>query len=649
MKVFGLRWFLFILCFCCGSDRTVAQIEELQKQLDNQLKSQTVFYQDTFEAEITLHNTSSQDLELSMNLGNAQYQQYEIRYDDGEEINLYTGQYMPRNRVGELRDYEEINFLIEADKQVHIKIEAWNQTKDDLKINPHIRLRSNNVVTLIKWFRISPLGVVTSMIFLGGVFMFMIYFLAISIANPVDYRWYYTLHLLFAFIFYLVYLDHVFQINYLFPNNSLFAAKIIEFIRIPVLFFYLIFFIKILGLKKKTLKVNSIFLIGILLIYIWSIWFSNDLSFALNKIFFLYLLFFVISTVSNYKLYKVWRGQIKNYIIPGSIIFGLCVLPEAFHLLSSDRHYDLEGFYINSIKLFSFNFSQLGILISLIFFSIAIGYKQREILLDRNLVQEKFIGELEKNKALQEQLNQNLRSEIKVTTDQLTKKEAEVVRSEYENRILQLESELLSSQMSPHFIFNSLNSVKYYALTKPAMETANFVTSFAKLMRIILNNSRKKKITISEEVEFLDMYLEVERKRFDKKFDYKIVVDRGLDKYNTHIPPMLLQPYIENSLWHGLLHKKTPGHILITMKVEGDDLLCVIEDNGIGREASTMMNRTKERNRTMSHGIAITSKRIEIINDLFDNSASTKAEDLYDENNVAAGTRITIQLPKMAI
>jgi len=282
--------------------------------------------------------------------------------------------------------------------------------------------------------------------------------------------------------------------------------------------------------------------------------------------------------------------------------------------------------------------TQIGTLIECLLFSAGLGYKTKLVLDEKNRTQNELILKLEENQKLQDALTQKLKEEVDV-------KDKERITVDYENKILVLESELLSSQMNPHFIFNSLNSIKYYALTQPPVETAKFVTSFAKLMRIILNNSKRKKISLREEIEFLDTYLTVEQKRFDKKFNYEIFVDSVINVENTYIPPMLLQPYIENALWHGLLHKSEPGKISISVTENHEYLIFVIEDDGIGRKASGKVKQSKSKNKPISYGTSITSDRLQLLNDIYKTNASVIVEDLQDDSNLSCGTRITLKLP----
>ena len=163
----------------------------------------------------------------------------------------------------------------------------------------------------------------------------------------------------------------------------------------------------------------------------------------------------------------------------------------------------------------------------------------------------------------------------------------------HSRELAQLEMSALRAQMNPHFLFNSLNSIKNFALTKGPKETASYLTKFSHLIRLILQNSKSPLVNLKDELEALKLYIEIESLRFAQKFKFKFQVDEGLLISSIQIPPLILQPFVENSIWHGLMHKKEgEGHLIISVKDQGNSIQCTIEDNGIGRE---MAKKNQER------------------------------------------------------
>jgi hypothetical protein len=220
----------------------------------------------------------------------------------------------------------------------------------------------------------------------------------------------------------------------------------------------------------------------------------------------------------------------------------------------------------------------------------------------------------------------------------------ESARTEVNKKFAELELKALRSQMNPHFMFNSLNSIKNYILqAKPAL-AAEYLSNFAHLIRMILQNSREKTITLQEELDTLILYIELEQLRFDEEFEFSCVIDPGLTLDQIQIPPMLLQPYVENAIWHGLMHKKDRGHLLLQFSKEGNKVACIIDDDGVGREnARNMKSLSAVKYKSM--GMGINQDRIEIMNKMDALGISTEVMDKHDVVGQPSGTRVTVLIP----
>jgi ligand-binding sensor domain-containing protein len=211
--------------------------------------------------------------------------------------------------------------------------------------------------------------------------------------------------------------------------------------------------------------------------------------------------------------------------------------------------------------------------------------------------------------------------------------------------ISKVELKALRAQMNPHFVFNSLNSIQHYILNSKSNEAAKYLNKFAKLIRIILSNSEKSMVTVNEDVESLNLYLELESMRFDGKFDYTINVDKSVDGDYDEIPPMLMQPYIENAILHGLNPKETKGHLKIDIFIKNNYIVCRITDDGIGRVKSGEIKRTTPGNLHKSLGMKITSERVRILNDINKSDLSVSVTDMQDANGNSNGTMVEIYIP----
>ncbi|MEP1781460.1 histidine kinase [Reichenbachiella sp.] len=200
----------------------------------------------------------------------------------------------------------------------------------------------------------------------------------------------------------------------------------------------------------------------------------------------------------------------------------------------------------------------------------------------------------------------------------------------------------LRSQMNPHFIFNALNSVNQFVALNDERAANKFLAEFSKLMRMVLDNSQKEFISLREEQEMIALYLKLEHYRFRDQFDYGFEIDPSLDLDELEIPPMLIQPYIENAIWHGLRYKKEKGHLQVNIYQNGDGIKISIEDNGIGRVESARL-KTDNQKKKNSVGVKNTLERIAIINQVYHTNYKIKITDLNED---LSGTCVEILTPK---
>ncbi|AXY74006.1 histidine kinase [Paraflavitalea soli] len=212
------------------------------------------------------------------------------------------------------------------------------------------------------------------------------------------------------------------------------------------------------------------------------------------------------------------------------------------------------------------------------------------------------------------------------------------------NRMTELEQMALKAQMNPHFIFNSLNSVQQYVIDKDLLGANKFITEFSRLIRLTLDISSKTKISIYEEVSYLTTYLELEKTKFEDKFSYSITVSPDIDTSDWFIPPMILQPYVENSIRHGVRYRKDKeGHIRVSFSLDEHYLICQVEDNGVGRNKAGQY-KSEMPIEYQSKGMSLTAKRIEMLNKNNAVPVLIEIEDLAIDN-MPAGTRVILRFP----
>jgi ligand-binding sensor domain-containing protein len=227
---------------------------------------------------------------------------------------------------------------------------------------------------------------------------------------------------------------------------------------------------------------------------------------------------------------------------------------------------------------------------------------------------------------------------------QLERSEKDKQLADIRQKAAELEMQALRAQMNPHFIFNSLNSINRFILQNNRVQASEYLTKFSKLVRLILHNSQVPLITLESELESLQLYLELESLRFNYHFGYKISVAPELDIAILKVPPLIIQPYVENAIWHGLMHKEEKGQLDIELSQEGNWLFLRIADDGIGRKNATAM-ASKSATRHKSMGLQITADRIAMIQPAGSKEPAVRIIDLVATDGSAAGTEIIIKIP----
>lgn len=220
----------------------------------------------------------------------------------------------------------------------------------------------------------------------------------------------------------------------------------------------------------------------------------------------------------------------------------------------------------------------------------------------------------------------------------------QIIDRNYSHKLAELELKALRSQMNPHFIFNSLNSIQYFILKKEPKAAYNYLTKFSTLMRMILQNSKHKSISLKAEHDWLQTYLELENLRMEDSLVFNIILDKNINPEQIFVPTMVLQPYVENAIIHGLLPKEGIRKLDIEIFVDGQKLKCIITDNGIGRSKSHELNKARLKNHE-STAMNLTKDRLAILNIETGDGVGPQLLDLYDEAGNSLGTKVELILP----
>ncbi len=221
-------------------------------------------------------------------------------------------------------------------------------------------------------------------------------------------------------------------------------------------------------------------------------------------------------------------------------------------------------------------------------------------------------------------------------TDRIRRKE------KFERETAQLETQALRSQMNPHFIFNALNSINAYVQKNDPDNATSFLTKFARVMRSVLENSRHSEVPLQDDLDTLRGYMDLERKRMNEQFDFTIEVDPAIDPEEVMVPPLVVQPFVENAIWHGMKGREDKGHITLRVKLEGQQLIWQIEDDGVGRQAKSEPPSEPtlgQPEKKTSLGTAITRSRLDLVQKQHGGKAGFRYEDLPQ------GTRVVVEIP----
>ncbi len=216
-----------------------------------------------------------------------------------------------------------------------------------------------------------------------------------------------------------------------------------------------------------------------------------------------------------------------------------------------------------------------------------------------------------------------------------------------QNRLAEEKLTALRSQMNPHFIFNCLNSIQQFILTGDVDNANKYLSQFSKLIRLVLQYSENNFISLEEEINMLELYLSLEKTRFGNSFEYKILIDHELDTDEIKIPNLMVQPFVENAIWHGLMHKPGDRKININFQLKNEQfIICEVTDNGIGRKRAAEIKEMKSVElKHKSRGMQLIKDKIEVLRQQFKSEVLIEISDVQCNTGEICGTRVLIQLP----
>lgn len=358
---------------------------------------------------------------------------------------------------------------------------------------------------------------------------------------------------------------------------------------------------------------------------------SGDIEILRNGDIFFLIAASIIAILGYIPLFKA-PVSVKYYIIIGSfVLFATSVLANSMY------HFEFGGYSDLRFSIF-----YTGVIIENLLFSLGLGHRQKIIMDERNRAQEKLIRQLLENENLKMEVENKLHQELELLQSKLEVDKLENLNMQFQKDLAEQKLEALRSHMNPHFIFNSLNSIKRFIIENDQKKAVFYLNKFSKLIRKILSSSISKQVTLAEEIEFSNLYVNIENIRFSNKIIYETEIAENITLNTIKVPSMLLQPFLENAIWHGLSSKKGEKKIKLSVAKDEDMLNICIQDNGIGRENSIKINNQKILKKD-SLGIQLTHDRLKTFAKLHSGKFELKINDLKDQDGNPIGTQVIIK------
>lgn len=492
--------------------------------------------------------------------------------------------------------YIPVRFLPKSTHQFYAKINDY--PREDFSIQVVLCSRATANLHKLNAFYdeyvyLIAYGFLISVLFFVALFVFMFYLLDRQV-----YYLYYAAYTISIGLFNLWEYEHSPYIHLIF--NQLQFLKFTGNSNIYVLLthiFYFLFIFEFLELKNhfpllaKVFRWVIISLSIILLTDIFVLFVLKRLDWSTKLYWTLQDIFPVLNIILLFMIFRA-KGRVARNIQIGSTFLMIGGL--AGFLTHYFDNLNLILFRINPSLLFA-----AGTLLEIFFFSVAIGIRSYNVQREQKSLQKS---------------------------------------------IMESELRTLRSQINPHFVFNSLNSIKSYILTHRSTEASEYLTDFSTLMRATLQYSKEQLITLEDELEIMLLYISLEKRRFEENFIFNFELDPNINTDEIMIPPMLLQPYIENAIKHGLMNKD--GFRILTLKVQNENSAFIrieIEDNGIGREQASLLKKNTPKHQSM--GMSINEERINLLSKTNDYLIDVHIEDKISKENITEGTKVVIRIP----
>ncbi len=477
----------------------------------------------------------------------------------------------------------------------------------------HVRIYFENRIEFQYWW-----GLVCAWFFLG------IFFLFRYLQYHAKYLLWYSLYLIAMAFNHLAVYESATGTQILWSRLDFHVAISFSFVAIPFIFFgYYLLSILELHPDSRLYKLCRLFIKALFLALICST-IANIVRYEFNYPVTreMHRLFFFPSTFIGARLaWLIWRKEDRLYKLIGT---GMMIFMVACFVFSILIISGLSG-HLHLIV-------EIAIIIEIIFLSLAIGHKTKMVTEDLLETQSTLLNVQAENLKIQENLNTKLTRLVDEKSRDIVEKnkllairEKSKLEAELNEKIANAELKALKAQMNPHFIFNCLNAIRNLIQHNNNDLATDYLSDFSSFIRKVLTYSEIRQITLEEELNLCRLYLRMEQLRFKKDFTFQIKVDEGTAVDFIRLPPMLLQPLLENAIWHGLLHKDGERRLVIHVYNEGNGVVCEVDDNGVGRQNSAVV--TGSTSRPPSMGMKLFLERLEVNNKLLDDTYHYEIQD----------------------
>lgn len=464
-----------------------------------------------------------------------------------------------------------------------------------------------------------------------------------------------------SFFVYAIYVSVLFSLSIKNTNNPLFESisnknphflkEIVGINQCAFVISYLWFTYYFLDFKKYnrklariTIRFNNITTIASLFVFSIDLAFSKDQLLENFNLFLLFPCALIIVGYLTIQISKIKSNLSTFYLVGLYILIVFSILSIYFFIKGPS-----EIMVKNNIN-FSHVF-MIGTFSEVVIVSVGLALKDLLYLKRNEKDNYKLLAHLKENEKLQDNLNKDLKEKVAVKKLEIQKKleEAEAykltqTKERFKNEVEKLKLSSLLNQMNPHFIFNALNSIKLFIINNEAKQAVYYLNKFSKLIRKILDSSTHKTSSLREELEILEIYVNLEKIRFSNEIDYSVSQSTNIDLDKIYIPSLVLQPFIENAIWHGLSTKKGEKKISLYLSFESKNVLLIkIKDNGIGREKA-QENKGKRYVKRKSIGLQITKERLLNFSKNKLEKFSLTYTDLKKDNK-PTGTEVLLKIP----